>query len=86
MHAGTPLLASKLVEIEALINTYQIGTILPEVSPSAIANAILYLKENPSILAKQREACLEAAKTENWEKEQLKLIALVKAAMGNQSL
>lgn len=86
MHAGTPILASKLVEIESLIQTFQIGTILPEVSPSAIARAIESIRDNPTLLQYQREACLVAAEKENWENEQLKLIALIKAAMGNQSL
>lgn len=86
MHAGTPILASKLVEIESLIQTFQIGTILPEVSPSAIAAAIQALRDNPSLLQQQHQSCLAAAETENWENEQQKLIALVEAAMRNQSL
>lgn len=86
MHAGIPILASKLVEIESLIQTFQIGTILPEVSPTAIAKAIQTLRDHPTLLQQQREACLIAAQTENWENEQQKLIALVEAAIGNQSL
>ena len=81
MHAGTPLLASKLVEIERVITKHQIGSILPEVSPASIAFSINELKNNPEILAKQKEACLIAAKTENWENEQNKLISLIQSVL-----
>ena len=77
MHAGTPILASKLVEIERVITTHHIGNILTEVSPEAIASAIKDIKNNPENLANQKAACKAAAEIENWENEQLKLKKLV---------
>ena len=77
MHAGTPILASKLVEIERVITTHHIGNILTEVSPEAIASAIKEIKSNPENLANQKAACKAAAEIENWENEQLKLKKLV---------
>lgn len=77
MHAGTPILASKLVEIERVITTHHIGNILTEVSPEAIASAIKEIKNNPENLANQKAACKAAAEIENWENEQLKLKKLV---------
>ena len=81
MHAGTPILASKLVEIERVINTHHIGSILAEVSPEAIAFSINELKNHPDVLAAQKEACFIAANTENWENEQKKLISLLQSVL-----
>jgi glycosyltransferase involved in cell wall biosynthesis len=81
MHAGTPILASKLVEIERVINTHHIGSILAEVSPEAIAFSINELKNHPDVLAAQKESCFIAANTENWENEQKKLISLLQSVL-----
>ena len=86
MHAGTPILASKLVEIERIIKTHHIGSILSEVSPAAIAAAINELKENPELLMQQKEACRLASETENWENERRKLESLIHSAMTHSPL
>jgi glycosyltransferase involved in cell wall biosynthesis len=86
MHAGTPILASKLVEIERVIRTHQIGTILSEVSPDAIAAAINHLKSKPELLMQQKEACRLASEIENWENERLKLELLIRTVLSNYSL
>jgi glycosyltransferase involved in cell wall biosynthesis len=85
MHAGTPILASKLVEIERVITTHQIGSILSEVSPDAIAAAINTLKGQPDLLMQQKEACRLASETENWENERRKLESLIHSAMTHSS-
>jgi glycosyltransferase involved in cell wall biosynthesis len=86
MHAGTPILASKLVEIERVIRTHKIGTILSEVSPDAIAAAINELKSKPELLKQQTEACRLASEIENWENERLKLELLIRTVLTNYSL
>jgi glycosyltransferase involved in cell wall biosynthesis len=85
MHAGTPILASKLVEIERVITTHQIGSILSEVSPDAIAAAINTLKGQPDLLMQQKEACRLASETENWENERRKLESFIHSAMTHSS-
>lgn len=77
MHAGTPILASKLVEIEKVILRYEIGNIVEDVTNESIAQAIKEIKTNPKKLADQKAACFAAAEIENWENEQLKLKKLV---------
>lgn len=77
MHAGTPILASKLVEIEKVILRYEIGSIVEDVTNESIAQAIKEIKTNPKKLADQKAACFAAAEIENWENEQLKLKKLV---------
>jgi hypothetical protein len=86
MHAGTPILASRLVEIERVITTHHIGSILSEVSPDAIASAINELKGQPELLILQKDACRKAAEIENWENERLKLELLIRYVLTNYSL
>jgi glycosyltransferase involved in cell wall biosynthesis len=86
MHASTPVLASKLVEIERVISTHQIGSILSEVSPDAIASAIIELKSQPVLLMQLKEACRKASEIENWENERLKLELLIRNIFTNHSL
>jgi glycosyltransferase involved in cell wall biosynthesis len=77
MHAGTPILASNLVEIEKVVLGYQIGHVIPEVSVDSIVRSIEEIKSNPEKLAQQKSACIAAAEVENWENEQLKLKNLI---------
>jgi UDP-N-acetylglucosamine:LPS N-acetylglucosamine transferase len=48
----------------------QLGTILTELTPENLANAIRDLQENPSKLEQFKANCEEASKVENWENEQ----------------
>jgi len=86
MHAGTPILASKLVEIERVIKLHQIGVILEEVSPAAIASAVNDIKSQPDLLLQLKEACRKASEIENWENERLKLELLIRSVLTNYSL
>lgn len=70
IHASTPIIATDLVEIKRVIEKHDLGTILPELTPENLANAIRDLQENPSKLEQFKANCKEAAKVENWEKEQ----------------
>ncbi|MFZ9613342.1 MAG: glycosyltransferase [Crocinitomicaceae bacterium] len=82
MHAGTPILASRLVELERVILHYQIGTIIDQVDADSIAQSITYLKENPEILATQKMNCLKASASENWEIEKQKLHSFIQIVLG----
>ena len=86
MHAGTPILASRLIEIERVINTHKVGVILTEVSPDAIATAISELKSQPELLLQLKEACRKASEIENWENEQQKLELLIRSVLSHSSL
>jgi uncharacterized membrane protein len=74
------------VEIERVITTHHIGSILSEVSPDAIAAAINELKSKPELLMQQKEACRLASEIENWENERLKLELLIRTVLSNYSL
>ena len=76
MHAGIPILASKLPEIENIIRTYHIGTFIENHQPQHIAKQI-----SDFINSKEYEVCKNntklAAKENNWQKEKQQLITLI---------
>lgn len=70
IHASTPIIATDLVEIKRVIEKHDLGTILAELTPENLANAIRDLQENPNKLEQFKANCALAAKVENWESEQ----------------
>ena len=69
MHANTPLICTQLVEVERIVLKYNIGVVLPELSPEKLAETISELQKNPALLSEYKENCTLAAHTENWEME-----------------
>lgn len=77
IHAGIPVLASRLPEIEFLINQYQVGVFIENHDPKHIANQI---KEfiNSTNYSFYKSNTNKAAEENNWETEKQKLISLIK--------
>lgn len=67
--AGTPMLVSNLVERARIVQQYQVGAVVPSVTPEAIAEAVKKIS-NPETLEKCRENCKKAAKELTWENEE----------------
>jgi len=74
IQAGVPVLSSKLPELERIIQTYEVGELVDEVTPEAIATKIQYLAENKTKLAWYAYQCQKAALELNWENEKLVLL------------
>ena len=76
IHAETPIIGTNLVEVAQVITTHQVGTVIDELTPEALARAIRYYQEHTNLLLTQKANCRVAAATENWKNEQevLKLI------------
>ena len=78
IHAGIPLLTSKLPEILNLVTTYQIGISIDNHHPEHIANKI-----NECITSEHystyRQNTKKAALDYNWETEKQKLMKLIQA-------
>ncbi len=74
IHAGIPILASRLPEIESLINTYAVGDFIDSHEPVVIAEKINELFGNPNRLATFKKNCRLAAIELTWEKEEKELI------------
>ncbi len=75
--AGVPVLSSSLEAMVEVINTYDVGQILPSVEPEDIGNAINRMLADPAGLARQRSHALEATRNDfYWEKESTRLLDL----------
>jgi glycosyltransferase involved in cell wall biosynthesis len=70
--AGIPAIASPLPEVSAVIRQYGCGVVLEEVSPEAIAQALVRLRDDRALLSALKEKSRAARNELNWEKEKLK--------------
>lgn len=69
IHAGLPVLVSDLPEIRRVVQHYDIGRIVSEVQPRAIADALLGMLHSDD-LPRWKKNALNAAKELNWQCEQ----------------
>ena len=78
IQAQTPIVSSRLVEIEHLILKHDCGEMINTVSPTTIATCINALLTNPQRLQQLKANCKKAAEIEHWgvDKEVLAALAL----------
>ena len=69
IHAGIPLLVSDLIEVKYIVNHYQVGLVVTEHAPEALANAMKRIIFDDQLSAKFKTNAIQAAKTLNWENE-----------------
>ena len=70
MKAGTPFISSNLPERVAIVEKYQTGIIIKDLSPQTIANAINEMTENKALYGQFKANCPLAAQELNWENEE----------------
>ncbi len=80
MHAGIPILATKLPEIENLISKYHIGTFIENHEPQHIAQQIRSFINSDKYLEYKSNTVIAAIEN-NWKTEKQKLINLLKASV-----
>ena len=78
LQAGTPIICMDLVEIKSLVQKYEIGLVISEVSPAQIAHAIKTLQHDTTLLSSLRSNCNKAAEIEHWGNEKPKLEAIMR--------
>ncbi len=72
--AGIPVIASRFPEMEAVLTRHPYGCLVNPESTQKIANALLYLYENPSVREEFGQMALKASQEElNWEMESQEL-------------
>ena len=69
IHTGTPIIATDLVEISNIVNTYDVGRIITDFTPQNLAKLITELLSDTELLNHLKDNCLKAKEIENWEKE-----------------
>jgi len=75
---GIPVIASDFPDLKRIIKEYQIGIVVDEKDPCAIASAVNALLENVGKYKDMCENAMRAAKIFNWENESKKLFAIYK--------
>ena len=78
IHAGIPILASKIIEVEKIIKKYQIGLFINNHEPTHIANQIKYALDNKELMSEWKSNTHHASKELNWEIEENTLKDLYK--------
>lgn len=77
IHAGIPVLASRLPEVERVINEYEIGTFVDNHDPKHIASKVEWIRNNPEQTTKWKSRLIVAAQQLNWEEESKKFPDLI---------
>ena len=78
IHAGLPILSSRLVEPEKIVNEYQVGTFIDSHDPAHIAECIQKLFSDPKQLETWKTNTERAKQELNWEKESKIVLAIFK--------
>jgi glycosyltransferase involved in cell wall biosynthesis len=78
LHAGVPVLASRLVEQERIINEYEVGTFIEDYQPEHMAGKIKEIFANPDLLNRWKENTGKLRETLNWENESKIVIDIFK--------
>lgn len=69
MHTKTPIVATDIKEVAAIINKHQIGIVLSKLSPKELASTINELIKDAEKMNTFMANCSVAAQIENWEEE-----------------
>jgi len=76
VHAGVPVLATRLVEIERMINKYKIGDFIDSHDPKHIAEKINAIFSNETQLEEWKRNLPLASKEVNWQNEEKVLLSI----------
>jgi glycosyltransferase involved in cell wall biosynthesis len=74
LHAGIPVLSSKAIEIQLLIERYQVGDYIDSFDPGEIAKKILGISKNEQQYLSWKKNTVIASEELNWQNEERKLV------------
>ncbi len=77
MHAGVPSINMKFPEYERIINEFDVGYMLSNLSPSHLADQINQLVNDTGALDYKRKECAKAMQKYQWQNETVKLKRLM---------
>lgn len=82
IQAEIPILASNLPEVKNIISTYGVGRISDDHDPQNIAKILNEMLNDTDQQIIWKQNLIKAAKELNWEKEQEKLLKIIKKVVG----
>ena len=77
IHAGIPVLASNLVEVKRIVDTWGVGEILPELVPEKLAERIRLMLANQDKFSQYKANTQKAAEELTWEKESRQVLSSI---------
>ena len=85
--AGLPVLSSQLDAIAELLETYDVGQVLPSLEPSDVGSSINAMLADSAALTRMHNNALHAARQEfNWEIEKHRLLELYETILSGEEL
>ncbi|HEY2649620.1 MAG TPA: glycosyltransferase [Puia sp.] len=78
LHASVPVLASRLIEQERIINGFEVGDFIDDYQPERIAEKIKEIFANPEKLKRWKQNTCKVRETLNWENESKIVIDIFK--------
>jgi glycosyltransferase involved in cell wall biosynthesis len=82
--AGLPVITGKLPEIRKIVEVYDCGLIIPEISPVEISRAIIKLRDNTELRKRLKQNSAKAFAELNWKNEQEKVVSLYRKILKDQ--
>ena len=73
IHAGIPVLATKIIEVQKIIEAYNVGLFIENHEPKHIADQIRLALSNVELQNTWSKNIERAAKELNWEQEEIAL-------------
>jgi glycosyltransferase involved in cell wall biosynthesis len=73
--AGLPVITGNLPEIRKIVEAYDCGLIIPEITPEEISRAIIELRDNHELRKRLKQNSARAFAELNWKNEQGKVIS-----------
>lgn len=80
IHAGVPVVASEIKEVKKILDQYQVGATINEVTPQNIAKIVLEIFNNRQQYETWKQHTAKAAEDLCWQKEQLVLKEIFEVA------
>lgn len=69
LHSGVPVLVSRLVELEKIVNAYAVGDFIDSHEPTHIAEKIEAISRDPGTLERWKRNTVRVRDELNWERE-----------------
>jgi glycosyltransferase involved in cell wall biosynthesis len=79
-----PVITGKLPEIRKIVEVYDCGLIIPEISPVEISRAIIKLRDNTELRKRLKQNSAKAFAELNWKNEQEKVVSLYRKILKDQ--
>ena len=79
--AGLPVITGNLPEIRKIVEAYDCGLIIPQITPAEISRAIIELRDNRELRNRLKQNSANASITLNWENEKKKVLVLYRSVI-----